>query len=643
MRGGLMLCRVLLFVILWVFVGVSLYGQGLEPSQQNQENVENRGFETYVYMASPYSYHVIAHVTKSRLARFVEEAERHGLNIQFLNEVEYSNIVHALAVKSAQFIDEGYQLIFSALNSQSDLEVSASPSDPQGFDFLEVFYGVLQTVTVIQQDQNHWPFVFYLHDIEGDVSTGQLQSIHLNFFSRDGGFLDDIEMESSSSEGSLNPFLFPRTDPSENIFDDLNLSAISSYLQQSLWDSFEELLENEKISRRRNQDFTLYLKDLSPDQNPVHRLEDVRRINIGVIVNAPADQDVTKDLDWIVEEGGVLDVPQPTSFEYLRTAFHESAHELLRKNLIDEITANPTLHLYPGLLINPLYRHVEMTNGYQASLQPAMSSIYQSMSVQQILMYGVFSAAVGLGGDLATEMIFDANRNLDTLTRLTEFDVARGYDTEKALKTANFSACLIIFEGDGTECLEDRSLEQWGAWIGQLPSSQSQAMGNYVRLQLMVSQQLANHILGTQFDILSRLVRLALEKGYLSPADLQAFYSDPQNELSPIPEISVFAENYRTLPQTSIATLDIQPFYADVLDRNLALAFSFEIDEITKDIRRNPMQNVFDQLKPIEIPRTNLHFIRKQPIRGLSLSPAYAQGLPALYFEFLIRRSLESL
>ena len=104
-------------------------------------------------------------------------------------------------------------------------------------------------------------------------------------------------------------------------------SQILSRLGYSMSQSFEDLLIRENIPQ--NHTLTLYLKDLSPENKSVSSFKDIERINIGVIVEDD-EQRFIREIDWIIEKPDLQYTTTHVQSSIL-TAFHESAHELVKR------------------------------------------------------------------------------------------------------------------------------------------------------------------------------------------------------------------------------------------------------------------------------------------------------------------------
>ena len=138
----------------------------------------------HIYLPSPFSYHLVREITELHLYNLMRDIniKRRGYKAQFLNETEYSNIVHALEMRTGEFLRRGNELISSMAENSSyshfDSSLGAFLSD--------------NNIT----DTNIW---MYLKDIEGSSEDSTtIRSMSLGMKTEDGRIFDfDFNIESN--------------------------------------------------------------------------------------------------------------------------------------------------------------------------------------------------------------------------------------------------------------------------------------------------------------------------------------------------------------------------------------------------------------------------------------------------------------
>ena len=107
------------------------------PQQERQSNTINSNL-AFHFMTFPsfFSYHIMARVTQSHLMSFMEQAEGDGWQLEFLNETEYRNLVHALTIRSSGFVIEGIRMIQRSALMETSFFSSPARGSIQGNPFL---------------------------------------------------------------------------------------------------------------------------------------------------------------------------------------------------------------------------------------------------------------------------------------------------------------------------------------------------------------------------------------------------------------------------------------------------------------------------------------------------------------------------
>ena len=647
----------LLFFTLSVMISILLHGQeNKQLSPQISVPIVN--------FPSPFSYHIVREVTAFHIKRFIKKAEDAGIRIKFLNTTEYSNIVHALAIRTGWFLQEGEVLIQTSAISQN-LFTSSSTNSNQPF-FLHLFdimWTGLETLS-FGDGFAEKPFI-YLKDINGNSQSSTIHSMVIGVQTMGGeGF--DI----SFVNGNLASLLFPiplYSTQSRTPFSDI----LTYHVDQGLWHSFNTLL-NREFPEDRNLQVTLYLKDLSSeDQNPIFKLEDVNRINIGVIVED--NNEVLQDLDWIIDERS----QKPsyiTNSNQMITAFHESAHELVRQALRDHLTDEDFLSIVPSLIILPSRENYKFLHTFG-------QNTYKTLAPLQTKQQYFDFIAESLAGEIAERMLFnnqtfagrfaipfiskteDAEKILFEGSTFTQLDIDFHPDTmtldmRRAWLATHIGVCVSLSYNED-ECLSPREPIEWVEWTEQLPPSQKEIFDQERTAWILAANALAMDVLTKHAIVWVRLTRLLLQKGRLNGLELREFYQNPENtlisnssvhfsvysNLPPLPWLDILNNRVR-IDHIGVSLQDVLMVLnaTDTLDgiemevpyRYLSLGFALDASEHFERVKSSSAQDVFDQIKVVDVPTEFLPYIRRGP-KLREIQPTYAQGLPALYFEYLIR------
>lgn len=645
----------LLFFILSVMISTLLHGQeSQQPSPQNPVSITN--------FPSPFSYHIVREVTAFHINRFIRKAEDASVRIKFLNATEYGNIIHALAIRTGWFLQEGEVLIRASAISQNLLtSSSANSNEPFFLHLFEAMWTSLERLN-FGDGFNEKPFI-YLKDIDGDsqrstihsitigVQTIGGQNLNINFANRNlASLLFPISLYSSSQPGT--PFS----------------AILTHHVDQGLWHSFDTLL-NREFPGDRDLQATLYLKDLSSEnQNPISKLEDVNRINIGVIVED--SNGVLRNLDWIVNERLAVQEPSyVTNRDQMIIAFHESAHELVRQALRDHLTDEDFVSIVPGFLIHPSRR------GYEF-LYAAGQNTYKTLALPQTKQQYFDFIAESLAGEIAEKMLFDnqtfagrfaipfINRIEDVESILfegstfTQLDVdfypdTMTLDMRKAWIATHIGVCVSLSYNED-ECLRPRDPMEWVEWTEQLPPSRKEIFDQERTTWILAANALAMDVLTKHAFVWFRLTRLLLQKGRLNGLELREFYQNPENtlvsnlhfpayaNLPPLPWLDALNNRVDHIG-ASLQDILVALNATDILDgiemeapyRDLSLGFALDVSQHLERVKSSSIQDIFDQIKVLDVPTEFLPYIRDSNV--MEVQPMYSQGLPALYFEYLIR------
>ena len=430
-----------------------------------------------IYLTSPFSYHIVKEVTELHLYDLARSISQRGYRVQFLNETEYSNIVHALEIRTGEFLKRGNELISYIAEQSSDFYLDL-PLDA----FLED-----NNIT----DTSIW---MYLRDIEGSFEDfTRIRQMNLGVKTEDGQTFDF-----SFTVGSNIKFLnFP--------------PALSYQIHHNLLRSLEDLLRRENISP--GHALTLYLKDLSLTNTFVDNYRDIERVNIGVIVEGK-DGRYIKELDWIVEETKPQLVYTASSIiNSVITSFHESAHELVRRALVGDMSIGVSLSIVPS---------IELMDGIWIAYGGVAGVVY-SLDFSRTTQ--INKMAVMLAGEAAEEIII-RNDNYYDYVRIQA-------DRENALLIAYIGICLglgswdrNVVEGRCPEARDmfDFSYQEWEEWKSDLRETQRQSVNHDANEWMKEAKLLARNVLIRNFRTLEDMTNLVLREGTLDTQDLENFY-----------------------------------------------------------------------------------------------------------------------
>ena len=636
----------------WLWTFLLVLGVSSLVYEQGQGRQTARSGATAVNFLSPFAYSVNQEVTAFHLVRLMKRAEEAGVTFTFLNVTEYGNIVHALAIKTAQFLSQGDVLMSVAAMSQTHF--SALQSTRQ----IPLFFALFENIwTVLEMKIGHGsaekPFI-YIRDVGGEPSNQSLTSMALGVKTIDNqGFGINFRFPQDPLLFLFPTITLPSMQPSSlSYYSSLSSDLLALDVDHNLWISFESILSRISETNRepdQNIQVVLYLKDLSRDQNRVLSLEDADRINIGVLFE---DSNGNRyDLDWIVEDQLVLyNPPVIGDREHILTAFHESAHELVRQALRGNNTEPRFLSINSGLLIFLLEYEFFPTHGQH---------IHNELSQSQSKRAYVHSIAEHLAG-------FIAERKLSTSPQSHFVDLNvndRRYDMQNAWKETHKGICLHLSYNED-ECLIARSMEGWVEWVNQLDPSEKETFEQERREWIFGANILAGDVLTLHANVWTYLTRLLLQRGRLDTQDLESFYMDhalvfPNNlsrlgftNLSPSEAQALDQMGGRYAPVHTPTNVSLQEALVafgstDLLEgiemdahyRNLALGFALDPSQNLERVQGLSMEEVFDQIKSVDVPENLQPFIRKNPPIE-NLQPPYPEGLPALYFEYLHSRDI---
>ena len=541
----------------------------------------------HIYLTSPFSYHIVKEVTESHLYDLARSIGQRGYRIQFLNETEYSNIVHALEIRTGEFLKRGNELISYAAEHNSDFYLDLA---------LDAF---LEDNNVT--DTSIW---MYLRDIEGSFE----------------GFTTIRQMDLGIRTESGQTFDFNFAVGSNIQF--FNLPPTLSYqIHHNLLRSLEDLLRRENISPGHT--LTFYLKDLSPTNTFVDNYRDIERVNIGVIVEDEEGRYI-KELDWIVEE---------TKPQLIHTAsyiinsvvdsFHESAHELVRRALVDDVSRG-SLSIIPS---------IDLIDGIWAAYD-GVADVQYAPSFSRAIQ--INKMAVSLAGEIAEEIVISNNDYHE--------DTQIQADRENALITSYRAICLGL--GVWQKQLRERycpnanevfsfSSRQWNEWKNNLPGVHRDSLVQNINEWVREARLLARNVLIRNFGTLEDMTNLVLREGILDTQDLENFYQN-------IPQITEL-ESGNTVIQPPFVFNDA--FQINVLNRNLSslssLVPSFVYD--SSNVSFQQVQNIesdtleiLDNLRRVDVTENLRGYIRSVPMEHEVHLP-YAHGLSSLYIKECIR------
>ncbi len=542
----------------------------------------------HIYLTSPFSYHIVKEVTKFHLYDLARSIGQRGYRIQFLNETEYGNIVHALEIRTGEFLRYGDQFINSIA-----IDNSAVRFDPFLNDFLEG-----NNIA----DTSIW---MYLKNIKGtseDITA--IREINLGVRTG-GGRSFDFTLGSNMRILGAPPVL-------------------SYQIHHNLLRSLEDLLRRENIPP--DHTLTLYLKDLSPTNTFVDNYRDIERVNIGVIVEDEEGRYI-KELDWIVEETKPQLVYTASSIiGFVITSFHEPAHELVRRALVDDMSMRASLSIVPSIEL-----HDGIWIAYKGVANVEYTPYYFSKAIQ------INKMAVLLAGEVAEEIIISNNNYYEYIRTEAERD--------SILMTAYIGICLGLgrWQRDiiGIYCpniiteIFYFSSREWSKWKDDLPEVYRASLMEEANEWMREARLLARNVLIRNFGTLEDITNLVLREGILDTQDLENFYQN-------IPQI-VASEVTSSLTQPPFLFNDT--LQIDILNRNLSLLSSLVpvFVQNSRDTNFQQVQNIeadtleiLEDLRRVEVTENLRGYIRSVPMEYEVHLP-YASGLSSLYIKECIR------
>ena len=475
------------------------------------------------------------------------------------------------------------------------------------------------------------PFI-YLRDVTGDRQNG-IQSLTLGFQTSTG---QNFSILLSNRGQDITPLLFPGYQV--NVFEDYPF--IARHIDQGLWVSFQNFLDQHNIPKDRQ--ITFYLKDLSPNQDVVRLYGDIRRINIGVLVEDEEGQ--IQDLDWLISpdsdslsayrySGSWMD-------EHLTNVFHTAARALVRRVLLEQsVIASEFAGIFPVLRLHLHSHRMDFSPGKMDFYGIRRSNT--NVSSDRIM----FETVANVAGDIGQNMLPSSQSVPSILQAYDNREMSN--EQRSTLSRVYQGVCMDLASAPQDQCLSMVSLSEWDGWLSQLPRQQRDTFQREARRWLDNAEILAQKVLTRHADQWVRLARLLLQRGQLEASDLQAF----QNEMPPSDLLSLPLEEYEDVPVNlslpeALRALDRYylpvAYEVDVFYRAMSEAFAFtrQKNRVNPRITRaTTKQEFLDQLKQIGILDTALPKIRTTPLEG-SFTTHYDQGLPPMYIQMLANQFL---
>ncbi len=557
-------------IVIIICISPHLYGQSLPALNSTLDEGTNRTFPT-LRLPSAFSYHILSNVTEFQFSVFISHIS-FKRKVQFLNTMEYSNIIHALEMKIADILHYGNNVlaVLANLYPSTFMRLLDLEDEPGGKKVIGL----------------------YLQDIE----------FHEDRSSENRWIIDNFIFGLITSDGQPLITKIPCNEEChQEIEEKMELdrlhSQILSRLGYSMSQSFEDLLIRENIPQ--NHTLTLYLKDLSPENKSVSSFKDIERINIGVIVEDD-EQRFIREIDWIIEKPDLQYTTTHVQSSIL-TAFHESAHELVKRVFLSNDYIGYT-SIEPALFFfNNKWTYAQ---GLSISSDP-LYSIDQNNWLQK--------ATVLLAG-IVSERLLSNTQILKVPTTPDLIEAVFVVFNDICLERDDIHNELPCFLTD-----DFNRFNEWFSNSHQTASFEDSLFMREVNPRLSLVRASSHNILVNNLDVLIQLTRLTLQRGSLDNQNLQDFF-----QRAPVQrihgDISIL-ENYRyaLLP-------DIGP---DILDRNLSLLFSLDSQESIDKVRISSVEEILEEAEEVRIPGYVLLSIRKGPI--LDIEQNYAQGLPSLY------------
>lgn len=606
------------------------------PQSHNHPHINYTQFH-FMTFPSLFSYHVVTRVTQIHLARFVEQAQEQGIKLEFLNQTEYANLVHALSFRTNGFLFQGSNFIQNASRVQTRFFASSASTSSALRPFLrwnfENTFFHLDSIGLNRFEEK--PLV-YLQDIRRDPE-------------RDTLFLS---LEFQTSRGEV--FSIDNTDMGEDwlsvLFpglDSIDLKErypfIAAHIEESLWDSFRAFLDEKNIPKDRPM--TLYLKDLSPDQVVFQGdWKDFQRINIGVL--AEDEQGQLQDWDWIVAPYAETLFNSTYDQEWMQgqiiLAFHTAAHSLVTHALFEPTASSEFLSISPTLLVNP--------NAHQIRFFPTELAYFTDLEDNIVFDKEkfIFEMATDLAGEIGQNMLpFSRDKSPPIMQIYNYQRSSASREQGTVLRKAYQGICLHLAYSPQNQCWNIWSQVEGDEWLSQLTPDQRATVLETVPIWLTQADMLARRVLTRHAGTWVKLARLLLQKSQLEASDLQAFYEG----LDASRPLNLPVEEYNDVDLTldlpeALRALGL--FYSpvayetDVFYRAMSDAFAFTRSNRTHQTfqvtRFSTRQDVFDELKSPPILRKALPWIRRVPLENAegAFTAPYAQGLSPIYFEFLM-------
>lgn len=595
-----------------------------EPESQS---IQPRFSASTAVFPSPFSYHVIREVTEFQINNFLRTArEDAGINLKFLNPTEYSNIVHALSIKTGGFLTQGSDFLRHASSNQTTAFVlPEATGSPFFIDIFEFAWAMMERRQV--GDGSAEAPLIYLKDIRGDLESGTISSFSLGVQAFNG---EQFNIRYRERGVNLVPLLFPYSSMQGSFNPLLQYPLLARHVRQSLWESFQAFLETEGLSAPL--DGTLYLKSLSSADRPIERLQDFEHINIGVLIEGE-DGDL-RDLDWMVERDRLaIRIPNWSWVEnHIVDALHESAHEITRKALLDDRTYLSLLSVMETLLVNSFSNEMRPVFGQhtyfiETSTPTRRQTIYQLAEI--------------LAGDTIEDMLpqNEGERASGIIGLVTDLDNLNGlsFDVRNVFLKVNQDVCRHLSYSQ-ERCRIPQSVNGWKQWLEDLPDQERRAFQRETAQWTIEASILARQVLTRHIESVMALTRLLLERGLLSSDDMDLFYEDLGLPITiPVAEYEDVPFNLSVVEALTARGKTYSPgvFETDLFYNALAQGFAFDVRQAPVT-RGSSRQEAFEQLQTFEIKSRFLNYVRQEPLEGTYATP-YAQGLPPLYFKFIMQ------
>ncbi len=587
----------------------------MDTQTNTQQTLEDEDFDLFnanimqsgIPLFTPFSYHIIKKTSKLHLHHFIDHLTDAGFSVEFLNEVEYANIIHALGMTRGEILLNGTSLLASMIT-------------------LDPMMILLALSSLLAQDQQ--------------IAHQRITNLY---------FLDVVLTES----GMINAFIlvFQLSNGREHLVtficdqqcnsrmqntgaDDLLRNYMSEYLPQGLLQSFNEALEREfppnnffmnlfhrALGGNSSSDyrFTLYLKDLSETQKIVRRYKDVERINIGVIVetiNDKGQREFVKEFDWILPTLR-LEHTAGSIQQSITIPFHESAHALMLL-LLDGPQQQSDLNLliYPHL--------VPSLKQNQNNSLIDWKFLDGRVNHNELEIHYFDRIIINIAG-----IVVDGLHDFHYISEAYDGDMAQA-----RLNAFEYLCPRYSFIEKKDDCPPSpNTLSTFSTWKDQsLSENDNEPFVLEMELLLKQAKRLALMLLYENFPVLQQLIRLVLQKNMLKPEDFQRFY---QMYLSDIDQQELGLTSTRPLGRPLLANdffsaIQLAP---DILNRNLSMLFSLNPQDHFERVRGLSIQEILAEAQKVQISPQFLHLIRRDKIPYAQLQPTYSQGLQPLYVQ----------